>query len=672
VSRSFSKSQKLSLLLSSDFKCCYCKCHLHWQNFHADHILPYSKGGMTTLKNGQALCVSCNLQKGNKDMSIKLLPWQEKCRTAYVKHTAKDFVLVAGTGTGKTICASELAKHTYVAGGKKALIFVVVPYRTIKQGWAKAFERQGLGVATNYDNYAADTQVVVTTYAGAKNMIDSITPSLMKIDKKIILIFDEFHHLEEENTWANPFLTMCETLYVKRIFLSGTPWHESGIISDSMVKYDADDKVVADFTYTYGTNVNGNDDEKNTVEVVFKPTHIKKSVNRTNTETGEVETFHFDSEQVDIKSPITRFVSITSLLELARDTGLMELLSQSVHELERIKTTEMAKAGGIVFVSTKISGEAVCAILRSEFGKSATLVTSDDPKAQANIDSFSNSTDDWIVAIDMIAEGTDIPRLKVVCDLANKLTMMHIIQRWGRVLRMLRDSRGNPEKNTEARIFFINHPKLVYAATEIETEVALAKNEKKEKEAEQDDVPEPPPAPEYEYVLVDVDQNGKNHIFKGDSLELEQTNLTSWIIETNYNDIKSTANNEDSVYKYALNMSKFMVNMQAIPSEYAVRKEVVPEPISTPTISLEDRKKEVIKRCTKLIGEVTQRYYDNDYRASGKLINGKLGKWVRKNKTLVEMEEREENLKIIITELKQGLHTHSFGHNTRMTQTISM
>ena len=35
-------------------------------NFHADHIKPFSKKGRTILNNGQALCAKCNLEKGAK------------------------------------------------------------------------------------------------------------------------------------------------------------------------------------------------------------------------------------------------------------------------------------------------------------------------------------------------------------------------------------------------------------------------------------------------------------------------------------------------------------------------------------------------------------------------------------------------------------------------------
>ena len=33
-------------------------------DFHADHKVPFSRNGKTILKNGQALCPSCNLKKG--------------------------------------------------------------------------------------------------------------------------------------------------------------------------------------------------------------------------------------------------------------------------------------------------------------------------------------------------------------------------------------------------------------------------------------------------------------------------------------------------------------------------------------------------------------------------------------------------------------------------------
>ena len=63
--RTFTLWQKRILKIFSGNICNLCGKKLKG-NFHADHIIPYSKGGKTILKNAQALCAECNLKKGNK------------------------------------------------------------------------------------------------------------------------------------------------------------------------------------------------------------------------------------------------------------------------------------------------------------------------------------------------------------------------------------------------------------------------------------------------------------------------------------------------------------------------------------------------------------------------------------------------------------------------------
>ncbi len=47
-------------------KCEMCGKKVGWDEFEADHIQPYSKGGKTTIENGQVLCSTCNKKKYNK------------------------------------------------------------------------------------------------------------------------------------------------------------------------------------------------------------------------------------------------------------------------------------------------------------------------------------------------------------------------------------------------------------------------------------------------------------------------------------------------------------------------------------------------------------------------------------------------------------------------------
>jgi len=65
MKRNFSKTQRKILAIISGYNCT--KCGKRLRNiFHADHIHPFSKGGKTILRNGQALCKECNLSKGAK------------------------------------------------------------------------------------------------------------------------------------------------------------------------------------------------------------------------------------------------------------------------------------------------------------------------------------------------------------------------------------------------------------------------------------------------------------------------------------------------------------------------------------------------------------------------------------------------------------------------------
>jgi len=70
--RTFSTEQRQAIFRLADRKCANpdgspdCAVECTWDNFHADHIIPHSQGGATTVANGQLLCPSCNLKKGAK------------------------------------------------------------------------------------------------------------------------------------------------------------------------------------------------------------------------------------------------------------------------------------------------------------------------------------------------------------------------------------------------------------------------------------------------------------------------------------------------------------------------------------------------------------------------------------------------------------------------------
>jgi 5-methylcytosine-specific restriction endonuclease McrA len=63
--RLFSRRQREHLAILSGGCCELCGEDLP-DSFHGDHKLAFSKGGPTTLRNGQATCPRCNLRKGSR------------------------------------------------------------------------------------------------------------------------------------------------------------------------------------------------------------------------------------------------------------------------------------------------------------------------------------------------------------------------------------------------------------------------------------------------------------------------------------------------------------------------------------------------------------------------------------------------------------------------------
>lgn len=65
-SRGFTEEQRLCIYIRDNGICATCGKKCEQDNFHADHKKPHSKGGQTSVINGQVMCPSCNEKKGAK------------------------------------------------------------------------------------------------------------------------------------------------------------------------------------------------------------------------------------------------------------------------------------------------------------------------------------------------------------------------------------------------------------------------------------------------------------------------------------------------------------------------------------------------------------------------------------------------------------------------------
>ena len=582
---------------------------------------------------------------------MKLLSWQKRELETFKTHASRDFIVVAGTGTGKTAFGVACAAHT-LSQHPNAIIVIATPSRSTKRSWKTWCSRMKLSSASKPQEIAADRSVFITTYAGAKNMLGSLNDYLGK--RQIIAIFDEFHHMETNGEWTKAWYEIDDATYIKRIFLSGTPWHETGDLITWVSYKDTKDhegndvKVVdADVSYTYGQNVNSDDGDKNTVEVRFVPTRAIVTERVRNNETGEWEALTYDSESTTRSGSITPFVRFnTGELMTEKKEHIRSMIDEGIQCLINARK-RLHKAGGIIFVSGKDEGLEVQNYMKGK-GIEAMFVTSDDPQSMTAIKIFEESTYEWIIAIDMISEGTDIPRLKVAVDLSWKTTMLHIIQRWGRVLRLLRDRNHLPdEHNIEATVFFFNHMQLAYVASEIEKDLYKFKSDGKNGGGS-DEVPQ-------KRLRESVSGVGirQSVVFKGEPVTVEIDALAQWIIDSNYCGYGASMD-----YRSAVWLAKVIIAENRVPDSFfnAMKdaEEVIPvQPSGEKTQEeLWNDAKTAIKRGTSTVAK----FFDGNYSKANVEFNIRMGvsTWSMKNKTLAEMRHRQAVVEAVVNNIGEN------------------
>ncbi len=64
--RAFDGNTRQAVYEKQECKCAYCGKPFPIEKMHADHIIPWSKGGRTIESNCQMLCIECNLKKSDK------------------------------------------------------------------------------------------------------------------------------------------------------------------------------------------------------------------------------------------------------------------------------------------------------------------------------------------------------------------------------------------------------------------------------------------------------------------------------------------------------------------------------------------------------------------------------------------------------------------------------
>jgi superfamily II DNA or RNA helicase len=116
---------------------------------------------------------------------------------------------------------------------------------------------------------------------------------------------------------------------------------------------------------------------------------------------------------------------------------------------------EQPNAGGLVIATDQEHARGIASLLLTRFGTTARIVTSDDPQASAGIAAFAAGSDPWLVAVRMVSEGVDIPRLRVGVYATTTATELFFRQAVGRFVRW---TRGVPRQRSW--LFIPDDPRL--------------------------------------------------------------------------------------------------------------------------------------------------------------------------------------------------------------------
>src|SRR5437899_389514 len=247
--RRFNLHERAALDLAQDGRCANCgdELELGW---HADHQKAWSRGGTTDVINGQALCPTCNLKKGNKE-SMKLRKWQQEALDRYNNLNKSDFLLVATPGAGKTFFMATVGQqliHRKVCNA----VLIIVPTSELCTQTADAFSKI-TGIELN-PHWKADSPLVGTKFHGAVVTYAWLSKNTTHVRKQMsryeaYVVLDEPHHCGYERSWGKALKEALE-LAARRLLTTGTPFRTDGY-PIPFVLYE-NDKVVPDYSITYG------------------------------------------------------------------------------------------------------------------------------------------------------------------------------------------------------------------------------------------------------------------------------------------------------------------------------------------------------------------------------------------------------------------------------------
>ena len=385
--------------------------------------------------------------------ATSLRAWQAAAMHDYFDRSPRDYLAVATPGAGKTTFALSVAAELL---GRRVVdrVTVVAPTEHLKSQWAEAAARAGIPLDPTYSagkgRTSSDFVGIAVTYAGV-----AVNPLAMRVRTerfKTLVILDEIHHAGDALSWGEGVREAFEPA-TRRLALTGTPFR-SDVNPIPFVTYapgpDGVPRSAADFTYGYSHAL---------ADHVVRPVLFLAY-------SGEMQwrTRAGDEVAARLGEPLTKDLTAQALRTALDPEGswIPSVLAAADKRLSEVRR-HVPDAGGLVIATDQESARAYAALLTKIAGERPTVVLSDEKAASKKIAAFTEDDRRWMVAVRMVSEGVDVPRLAVGVYATTTSTPLFFAQAVGRFVR----ARARGET---ASVFLPSVPTLLGFAAELEAE----------------------------------------------------------------------------------------------------------------------------------------------------------------------------------------------------------
>lgn len=383
-----------------------------------------------------------------------LRAWQRRAMVEYLRRRDDDFLAVATPGAGKTTLALRIGAEL-IADGTVDALAVVTPTEHLKGQWAAAAATVGIQLDSAFRNAdvhtGADFHGAVVTYAQV-----GAAPAVHRrrtLARRTFVILDEIHHAGDSRSWGDG-VKAAFTPAVRRLMLTGTPFRsdENPI---PFVSYErGPDGLLRsrpDSSYGYGDALR---------DGVVRPVIFLAYSGETRWRTSAG-----DELAARLGEPMTPDVLAQAWRTALDPAGewMPQVLRAADARLQVLRAGGIPDAGGLVIASDRAAARAYARLLEKITGEKAVVALSDDAGASGRIATFAGSDQRWLVAVRMVSEGVDIPRLAVGVYATSASTPLYFAQAIGRFVRVRRPGET-------ASVFLPSLAHLLELASEMEAQ----------------------------------------------------------------------------------------------------------------------------------------------------------------------------------------------------------